>query len=84
MYLLFGYMTAVIVVAVLIYEILNFIPDLLLSTLNRMRNKSLSNDIEVMELKSFEPSLTTPNLETTLDQGNMEKNYLHDKFGRKL
>lgn len=65
--LLFAMMTAVTALAVIIVELINFIPDLMLSVLNRMRNKTLAHEADSLTAMDYRTSLD-PGLETELDK----------------
>ncbi|MEK5149199.1 hypothetical protein MKX53_19630 [Psychrobacillus sp. FSL K6-4615] len=64
--MIFGSITLMGAIAVIIIELINFIPDFMASILNRMRNKTLSDEADSLSVTEWNNGLE-PNLETSLD-----------------
>jgi hypothetical protein len=66
---LFAMITAVSALALIIVELVNFIPDLMLNVLNRMRNKTLAHEQEtLLSSLEYKNSLDPVNMESSLDK----------------
>lgn len=79
--ILFGLITGMGALAVIIIELINFLPSLMVSVLNRMRNKTLANESDSLTLNSSFDNLLDPKLETTLGTTKtLNENDLYKRF----
>lgn len=81
---LFGQITIMAALALIIVEIINFLPDLMLSVLNRMRNKSMSELPDTLNDVQMKDSLDQKNMDTKMDKiKTLSESDLFKRFGRK-
>lgn len=59
--MLFGAITLMAALSVIIYELINFIPSFMLSVVNKMKNKTLSDEGDSLEQNYFDTSLEQDN-----------------------
>lgn len=79
--ILFGLITGMGALAVIIIELINFLPSLMVSILNRMRNKTLANESDSLTLNSSFDNVLDPKLETTLGTTKtLNENDLYKRF----
>lgn len=79
--IIFGLITAMGALAVIIIELINFLPSLMVSILNRMRNKTLANDSDSLTLNSSFDNVLDTNLESTLGTRKpLNENDLYKRF----
>lgn len=82
MVMLVGMITATAALALIICELVNFIPDLMLNVLNRMRNKTLSHEADSLaDSLEYKNSLDPLNMDSKLDLGKaLTENDLFKRF----
>lgn len=79
--ILFGLITGMGALAVIIIELINFLPSLMVSILNRMRNKTLANEPDSLTLNSSFDNVLEPKLESTLGTTKtLNENDLYKRF----
>lgn len=67
--MLIGMVTGVAALAVIIVELINFIPSLMVSVLDRMRNKTLAHEADLLTSSlDYRNTLNSADMDTSLDK----------------